>query len=220
MDNFINRKGNSYDAYWVVHGTPQGAESNSANNAPVELVRYANFHKGGDTHIDFPSKPGEKFIKEKLPSGAVAYTFLRTGIYQITSNREGSNYGAITIFMDEIDKKHDREFEQKLKTWFTENILKNFTYKQGDDWLKWNNNARDLFRGDYDKQLKSSIQLLIQPYLSNQNFVSDEKTSDTVKTDKLNAGIQKLKEEIAKLEQQKQEIERQIAEKRAQLQGM
>jgi hypothetical protein len=220
MDNFINRQGNHFDAYWIIHGTPQGLESNSTNNDPVEFVSYANFHRGGDTHIDFPSKPGEKFIKETLVSGAVAYTFLHTGIRQITSDRDGSNYGAITIIMDDMSEKDSKKFEGELKNWFTKNILDIFTYKYNDGWLKWNDKAGGLFRGNYDKQLKNSIQSIIEPYISNQNTDSKEKTGDSVKTDRINAGIQKLKEEIAKLEQQKQEIERKLAEKYTQLKNM
>ena len=213
MDNFIGKHGNHFDAYWIIHGTPQGLEQNSSRNDPGEFVSYANFHKGGDTHIEFPSKPGEKFIKEKLPSGAIAYTFIHTGIHQITSDREGSNYGAITVIMDDMDEKHSKNFEQELKKWFEKNILKKFTFDEnnGSGWIKWNGNARGLFRGDYDKQLKDSLESILKPYLEAQ------KSANMTKTDKFNEGIQQLKQEIAKLEQKKRYIETQLAEKYAKL---
>ena len=220
MDNFIglDLEKNRCDAFWIIHGTPRGQQANYSKQEPNWNGYIGPFH--GDKYIQpWPSKPGEKFIKESL-QGAVAYTFLRTGIYESTSDRPGSNYGAITIIMDDMDEKKLKKFEQELKKWFEENILKKYTHNYRDGWLKWDETAISLFSGNYDKQLKNSIQSLIKPYISNQNTVSNEKSSDVVKTDKLNAGTQKLKEEIAKLERQKQEIERQLAEKYAQLESV
>ena len=215
MDNFIGRDGNHFDAYWIIHGTPQGSENNAAPNDPVMFVSYADFHKARDTHISSPSKPGEKFIKEEI-QGAVAYTFVRTGIKQITSGRDGSNYGAITVIMDDINDSDSKKFEQELKKWFYKNVLDKFTYPQDKDgWLKWNVDARDLFNGAYDKQLKDSIHSVIRPYLT----VSAQKNNNADNAEKLNSGTQRLKEEIAKLERAKRDIEQQLAQKYAELEN-
>lgn len=217
-DNFIGRDGNHFDAYWIIHGTPQGLENNAARNDPAVFVSYADFHRSGDTHISFPSKPGEKFIKEEiLGGGAVAYTFVRTGIRQITSDRDGSNYGAITVIMDDINDNDAKKLEQELKKWFYKNILDKFTYPTGvDDWLKWNDDARGLFKGAYDKQLKDSIYSVIRPYLT----MSAQKYNNAGNTEKFNVGTQRLKEEIAKLEQAKRDIEQQLAQKYAELENV
>ena len=221
MYNYIGKKdlengGFSFDAYWVLHGTPRGEIINAEANDP--FAGYASWHTGDLKYINpWPSVPGEKFIKEEVPSnpGCFAYSFLRTGIKESTSDRSGSNYGAITIIMDNIDEERTKKFEQELKKWFEKNILSKFTV-QGvtDGWNKWQDDAVNLFEGRYDKELKDSIQVLLAPYLSIQ------KSSDVSKTESLNLGTQRLLEEIAKLEQQKQEIERLLAEKRAQLQGL
>lgn len=224
MDNFIGKQDRgggviSFDAYWVVHGTPQGQEANIARDDPIEYTGYADFHKSNGPIQPWPSVPGEKFIKEKLQHG-IAYTFLRTGIRQVTNDRPGSNYGAITVIMDDMDETHTKKFEQDLKEWFEKNILVKFTYAVGNGWIKWNEDSHRLFKGDYDKQLKDSLQSVLKPYLSNQNINSNQKDSNTDKTNKYNKGTQKLREEIARLEQEKKNIEKQLAEKYAQLENM
>ena len=225
MDNFIGRKelGNgriSFDAYWVIHGTPLGQQFNVSNTDPKEYITYvSNFHSDNGPIQPHPSIPGETFIKKKLEHG-VAYTFLRTGIYEYGSIRPGSNYGAITVVMDEMDESHTKKFEQDLKEWFEKNILAKFTYAYKGDWLRWDAKADRLFRGDYDKQLKDSLQSVLKPYLSNENIDSNQKDSNRGKTDKFNEVSQKLKEEIAILEQEKKNIEKQLAEKYAQLENM
>lgn len=225
MDNFIGRKelGNnriSFDAYWVIHGTPLGHKYNVSETDPNEYIRYvSDFHSDKGLIQPWPSIPGETFIKKKLKDG-VAYTFLRTGIYEYSSTRPGSNYGAVTVIMDDMDESYTKKFEQDLKTWFEKNILAKFTYTYGDDWLRWDEQATRLFHGDYDKQLKDSLQSVLKPYLSNQNIDSNQKGSNRGKTDKFNEASQKLREEIARLEQEKKNIEKQLAEKYAQLENM
>jgi flagellar capping protein FliD len=218
MDNFIGKNGNSFEAYWVIHGCPQGHEANYALNDPPVLTAYANFHKTGDTHIKSPSAPGEKFIKEKLPGlvDGIAYTFVRTGIYGIQSDRPGSNYGAITIIMDDMDENSVKKFEQDLKEWFYTNVLNRFTYEVGGGKLKWTEDARKLFRGNHDKQLKGSIESVIKPYLE----IIAQQSHDTNKTGTYTAARQQLEKEIADLEQTKARIEQQLAQKYAELENM
>lgn len=225
MDNFIGKKnlengGFSFDAYWILHGTPRGEMLNNGKDDPREFIGYSEWHTYGDTHIKpHPSVPGAKFIKEEVPGcpGCFAYSFLRTGIYEATSSRPGSNYGAITIIMDDMDEEHTKKFARELQKWFKEVILDRFTSVENPNgWLRWTNYAEHaLFRGKYDKELKNSIQVLLAPYLSIKK--SAEASNET---ERINSGTQELREEIAKLEQQKQEIERLLAEKRAQLRGL
>ena len=219
--NYIGATENWFDAYWIVHGNPSGWQANGS-----DYTSYVNFHDGrkpAQYGIPWPVEPGEKFIHEEVPDhpGCFAYTFMRTGIYEMYGERPGTNYGAITVIMDKIDEKNLEKFKQDLEKWFTENILNKFTYRHsGPGWLKWNSDATRLFNGDYNEQLKDSLQLVLEPYFLNQRTNSNQKGSNRDKTDKFNEAAQKLREEIARLEQEKKNIEKQLAEKYAQLENM
>ena len=195
---------------WILHGTPVGFKSNATNDDPAEFVRYANFHGAEDTHIEHPSKPGEKFIKETLPSGYVAYTFVRTGIYQETSDREGSNYAALSVFIPKNVKiSNQSKFEQKLKQILETNVLNLYTYPHNDS-RKWVQNTRfGLFdRHEMDAKIGESLKQLL-PYLSTTEQVNTPKAT----VDDFSTATEKLKAEI-------REHEKQLAIKRAQLENM
>ena len=100
----------------IIHGCPHGQQSNAAKDDPIEFVRYTDsFHNGDGRRIDSPSSPGTKFIKEILPSGTLAYTFVRTGIHEAESGRPGSNYGAVTLFFPKnVRISNEQEFQQLL----------------------------------------------------------------------------------------------------------
>lgn len=217
--NFIGRKGNQCQAYWVIHGCPRGHKTNIKNvQEQAPFARYVNYHSAGDTHIEFPSKPGEKFIKEPAPDlGCFAYTFVRTGIYEYGSARAGSNYGAITIYMDEISDKNWEKLQPELKEWFERNILDFYTTGNKDGWLQWNCHAADtLFKGVYDKQLHDLMCDLLQPYLDN----SVQKSDNDNKVDTLKDATQRLKQQMAELEKQEQEIKLKKQEIKRQLQQL
>ena len=210
MDNFINRQGNSFKAYWILHGTPRGVKNNASIGDPDIFVDYADFHKGSDSHIEFPSKPGEKFIKEQIYEGCFAYTVVHTGIHEITSDRAGSNYGAITIITEDINGQNLKNFERDLKKWFKENILDKFTYQEVESWIKWNTNATELFDGKYDKDLNLSITSLIKPYLEKSAQKSNNQHD---KTKEFNEAKQQLQNDI-------KELEEQLRQKREELQKL
>ena len=194
----------------IIHGCPAGQQSNATNTDPAEFRSYADFHRGDSRYIESPSKPGAKFIKEILPSGHLAYTFVRTGVFEAVSSRPGSNYAAITLFLPkDVKIQNEDEFKQTLKQWFEINILNNFTRDIGGGWLKWTRDAEYyIFKNKLDAQIGESLKQLL-PYLSTGEQTRAPKA--TVKD--FDDATQKLQEEIHALEQQ-------LAAKRAELEKL
>jgi hypothetical protein len=195
---------------WILHGTPVGFKSNATKDDPAEFKAYANFHGSEDMHIDHPSEPGEKFIKETLPNGDIACTFVHTGIYQEDSDRDGSNYVALTVFIPENVKiSNEKQFEQKLKQILGTNVLDKYTYPYGDS-RKWvqSTQFRLFDRHEMDERISESLKQLL-PYLSTGEQTRAPKA--TVKD--FDDATQKLQAEIHALEQQ-------LAAKRAELERL
>ena len=195
----------------IIHGCPAGQQSNATNTDPAEFRSYADFHRGDSKYVESPSKPGAKFIKEILPSGHLAYTFVRTGVFEAVSSRPGSNYAAITLFLPgDVKIQNEEEFKQTLKQWFEINILNNFTRDIGGGWLKWTRDAEYyIFRNNLDAQIGESLVKQFLPYLSTPEQANTSKA--TVKD--FDDATQKLQAEIHALEQQ-------LAAKRAELERL
>lgn len=203
--------------HFIIHGCPSGQQSTATNADPAEFRAYADFHTGNGKHIDFPSKPGEKFIKETLKSGSLAYTFVRTGVYEANSSRPGSNYAAITLFFDDKTRiSNEKEFLQQLKQWFEINVLNRFTVDLNGDWKQWTNDADYyVFRNKMDAQFSQSLMQLLTPYVS-----TTKNTTNDAKTDALNNVTKKLRDEIQNLEQAKQEIQQKLEQKYTELKNL
>lgn len=195
---------------FIIHGTPIGFTSNATQDDTSEFCAYADFHMANNGHVDPISQPGEKFIKETLQSGALAYSFVCTGIYQSQSERDGPNYAAITLFFPKNTKiLEEREFQQKLKELFRDIVLNKYTYQCGDGWRKWRKDFYSLFDGRMDLQIGQALKRQLLPYLSTKGQTA-EKELTTEGLNKATQKIQAIEEEIRNLEQA-------LAAKRAQL---
>lgn len=219
MYNFIGKNGDSFEAYWVIHGHPRGEEDNTDRTDPPVFRQYLSKFHTPESTLDYTT-PGETFIKKEVPglTGGFAYTFARTGIYGNQGDRPGTNYGAVTVIMDDMDEKSTEQFENDLKEWFIVNILNKFTYKHPGKvgWRKWDMNADKLFKGAYDEKLKNSIESVIKPYLE----ITALKSGNTKDIDKYKVATERLQAEIERLEQQRDDLNRQIAKKRRELANM
>lgn len=197
---------------FIVHGTPIGFMSNATRDDTREFSDYANFHKADNGRVDSISKPGEKFIKDTLRSGTLAYTFVRTGIYQEQSERDGPNYAAITLFIPKNVKISDeQEFQRKLKQLFEELVLNRYTYPYGNGWRKWGASFYSLFDGRMDARISQSLNNQLLPYLS---------TKEQPLENRLTAqGLNDATQRILQLEREIRDLEQQLANKRAQLEA-
>lgn len=198
--------------YYILHGCPNGQQSTATKDDPAEFRAYADFHKTNSKYIDSPSKPGAKFIKETLPSGNLAWTFVRTGVYEAGSNRPGSNYAAITLFFSKDTKiSNEKEFQQALKQWFEVNVLDQFTTNIGNKWRKWTKAAEySIFRNKMDDRFGKSLIALLRPYLSTS-------IQTETKINQYNTAVIKLKAEIQNLENQEKDIQQKLSQKYAEL---
>ena len=170
---------------WIVHGYPSGHQSNATYDDTQEVQ---NYHKDFQKHIENPSSPGEKFIKETLANGDIAYTVTHTGIYESQHQRPGSNYAAITVFISPKFKSlNETGFEQELKQWFTTNILNGFTVpverrglssifnkSSNGNWRRWHSSYRSLFEGQFDAKLTASLEQIIQKNFEPTNTKQSE----------------------------------------------
>lgn len=193
----------------IIHGCPSGQQSNAAKSDPLEFTAYIDrFHMGDSRYIESTSKPGEKFIKEILPSGVLAYTFVHTGVHEVRSDRPGSNYAAITLFLPKNVKiQNETKFQQKLKQWFDANVLNKFTIEQANGWRKWIANAEYyLFGGRQDAQIGESLKWLFT-YLSTT-------------ADNFDVAKKRLQDEIKKLEQDEKRIKQELVKKYAELDNL
>ena len=169
---------------WIVHGCPLGQQSNATRDDRPEVQGYYDrFHIGNPKYVETPSKPGEKFIKETLPSGTVAYTIVHTGIYEASSPRPGSNYAAITIFVKPgIKLLDEQKFAQDLKSWFNTNILSEFTYIVGNGdfgtWRQWSPRYRFLFANEMDNSLAQSLNQIVQKSFSHSESIQTKQTNE------------------------------------------
>ena len=204
--------------YFIIHGCPSGQQSTATKDDPAEFRTYADFHTANNKYIDSPSKPGEKFIKETLKSGNLAYTFVRTGVFEAASSRPGSNYAAITLFFDKKTKiSNEKDFQQKLKQWFETNVLNRFTTDKENGYKKWTRDAEYyIFRNRMDAQFGKSLMQFLKPYIS----IPEQKNTNGTKTDELKETTQKLRDEIQNLEQAKKEIQQKLEQKYAELENL
>jgi len=202
----------------IIHGCPSGQQSNAEKNDPREFVNYIDrFHMGNSEYVPSPSRPSEKFIEEILPSGSLAYTFVRMGVREIRSDRPGSNYAAITLFFPSGTKiLNEKDFQEKLKQWFESNVLARFTRNVGNDWLKWTDDAGYyIFDNHLDATFYDGLQSLFQ-YVSS----GESKHVENLRPDMVNWATEQLKSEIQTLERQEKAIQQQLVQKRAELNNL